>query len=116
MRIPHHLIRTPSGTYAFRQSVPSDLQVVIGRKLIKQTFRTANLASARLRAIVLASGHCDCTIGLRDHTEAERALHLPGSKSSLAELIAERQATQARKHLDDQTSVPVLKRHRPVRI
>jgi len=36
MRIPHHLIRTTSGTYAFRQRVPSDLQVVIGRKLIKQ--------------------------------------------------------------------------------
>jgi hypothetical protein len=55
MRIPHHLIRTPSGTYAFRQRVPNDLQAVIGRKLIKQTLRTANLASARLRAIVLAS-------------------------------------------------------------
>jgi len=40
MRIPHHLIRTPSGTYAFRQRVPNDLQAVIGRKLIKQTLRT----------------------------------------------------------------------------
>lgn len=51
-----------------------------------------------------------------DHAEAERALYLPDSKLRLAALVAERQATQARKHLDDQTSVPVLKRHRPVRI
>jgi len=42
MRIPYYLIRAPSGTYAFRQRVPSDLQVVIGRKLIKQSLRTAN--------------------------------------------------------------------------
>ncbi|WP_310439221.1 DUF6538 domain-containing protein [Stenotrophomonas sp. BIGb0135] len=34
MRSPHHLIRTTSGTYAFRQRVPNDLQVVIGRKFI----------------------------------------------------------------------------------
>ncbi|XGB23559.1 site-specific integrase [Streptomyces sp. II-2-2-2] len=66
MRIPHHLIRTPSGTYAFRQRVPSDLHVVIGRKLIKQTLRTTNLASARLRAIVLASGYAHAYDVLRD--------------------------------------------------
>jgi len=54
MRIP---IRTPSGTYAFRQRVLSDLQIIIGRKLIKKTLRTSNLASAGLRAIVLASGY-----------------------------------------------------------
>ncbi|MEL3954929.1 site-specific integrase [Stenotrophomonas bentonitica] len=66
MRIPHHLIRTASGTYAFRQRVPSDLHVVIGRKLIKQTLRTSNLASARLRAIVLASGYAHAYDVLRD--------------------------------------------------
>lgn len=66
MRIPHHLIRNPSGTYAFRQRVPSDLQSVLGRKLIKQTLRTANPASARLRAIVLASGYAHAYDVLRD--------------------------------------------------
>jgi uncharacterized protein (DUF1778 family) len=66
MRIPHHLIRTPSGTYAFRQRVPSDLQAVTGCKLFKQTLRTANLASARLRAIVLASGYAHAYDVLRD--------------------------------------------------
>lgn len=66
MRIPHHLIRNPSGTYAFRQRVPSDLQSVLGRKLIKQTLRTSNLASARLRAIVLASGYAHAYDVLRD--------------------------------------------------
>ncbi|WP_330218866.1 MULTISPECIES: hypothetical protein [Xanthomonas] len=34
--------------------MPSDLQVIIGCKVIKQTRRTANAASARLRAVVLA--------------------------------------------------------------
>lgn len=51
-----------------------------------------------------------------DHAEAERALYLPDRKSRLIKLIAEHQATQARKHLDDQTSVPALKQHRPARI
>lgn len=50
------------------------------------------------------------------HAEAERALHLPGSKARLAELIAERQAAEARKLLDEQTRVSVLKRSRPARI
>lgn len=59
MRIPHHLIRNPSGIYAFRQRVPSDLQSVLGRKFIKQPLRTLNLASARLREIVFASGFAD---------------------------------------------------------
>lgn len=66
MRIPHHLIRTASGTYAFRQRVTNDLQVVIGRKLIKRTLRTSNRASARLRAIVLASGYAHAYDPLRD--------------------------------------------------
>lgn len=66
MRIPHHLIRNPSGTYAFRQRVPSDLQSVLGLRLIKQTLRTSNLASARLRAIVLASGYAHAYDLLRD--------------------------------------------------
>lgn len=66
MRIPYHLIRTLSGTYAFRQRVPSDLHVVFGRKVIKQTLRTANVASARLRAIVVASGYVHAYDLLRD--------------------------------------------------
>ncbi|WP_312329032.1 DUF6538 domain-containing protein [Stenotrophomonas sp.] len=69
MRIPHHLIRNPSGIYAFRQRVPSDLQSVLGRKFIKQTLRTSNLASARLRAIVLASGYGHAYDLLRDQRE-----------------------------------------------
>lgn len=46
--------------------MPNDLQAVTGRKLIKQTLRTANLASARLRAIVLASGYAHAYDVLRD--------------------------------------------------
>ncbi|MEQ8027126.1 DUF6538 domain-containing protein [Xanthomonas sp. WHRI 10204] len=52
MRIPIILFAPPASNYAFHQRVPSDLQVIIGRKVIKQTRRTANVASARLRASV----------------------------------------------------------------
>ncbi|WP_428849169.1 hypothetical protein [Xanthomonas arboricola] len=46
--------------------MPSDLQVIIGRKVIKQTRRTANVASARLRAVVLASDYAHAYDVLRD--------------------------------------------------
>ncbi|WP_426806626.1 DUF6538 domain-containing protein, partial [Stenotrophomonas sp. SrG] len=43
------------GTYAFRQRAPNDVHAVNGRKHITQPLRTANMASARLRAIGWAS-------------------------------------------------------------
>ncbi|MEN5068860.1 DUF6538 domain-containing protein [Stenotrophomonas sp. TWI1183] len=66
MRIPDHLIRNPSGTYAFCPRAPSDLQSVLRRKLIKQTLRASNLVSARLRAIIVASGYAHAYDLLRD--------------------------------------------------
>ena len=33
MRIPHHLVRSPSGLWSFRQRVPADLQAIIGRRI-----------------------------------------------------------------------------------
>lgn len=76
-------------------------------------------ACSHALAAAIEGGKQETAIALldhADHAEAERALHPSDSKSRLAELIAERQAAQARKHLDDQTSVPALKRHRPARI
>lgn len=58
MRIPNYLTRSPaSGRWSFRQRVPSDLQNVLDRRVIKRTLRTGDLPEARLRAVVLAAGY-----------------------------------------------------------
>ncbi|WP_425522246.1 DUF6538 domain-containing protein, partial [Xanthomonas citri] len=66
MRIPHHLVRSSSGHWSFRQRVPIDLQSVLGRKVIKHTLHTKELPSARLRALMLASGYAQAFDVLRD--------------------------------------------------
>ncbi|WP_045760751.1 site-specific integrase [Xanthomonas albilineans] len=66
MRIPHHLVRSSSGYWSFRQRVPTDLQKVLGRKIIKHTLHTKELPSARLRALMLASGYAQAFDVLRD--------------------------------------------------
>lgn len=66
MRIPHHLVRSSSGHWSFRQRVPTDLQKVLGRKVIKHTLHTKELPSARLRALMLAAGYAQAFDVLRD--------------------------------------------------
>lgn len=66
MRIPHHLTRSVSGLWSFRQRVPADLQHLIGRRVIKRTLRTNDLGEARLRALLLASGYAQAFATLRD--------------------------------------------------
>ena len=66
MRIPHHLVRSSSGLWSFRQRVPADLQHLIGRRLLKRTLRTNDLSEARLRALVLASRYAQAFSTLRD--------------------------------------------------
>ncbi|EKT4440971.1 ankyrin repeat domain-containing protein [Stenotrophomonas maltophilia] len=76
-------------------------------------------ACSHALAAAIEGGKRETAIALldnADHIETERSLYGIERKSCLAELIAERQASQARKHLDDHTSVPALKRHRPARI
>ncbi|MFL7957694.1 DUF6538 domain-containing protein [Xanthomonas vasicola] len=48
MRIPHHLIRSASGRWSFRQRVPLDLQARLGRRVIKRTLRTTELRQAQI--------------------------------------------------------------------
>lgn len=48
MRIPHHLVRSPTGVWSFRQRVPTDLQKTLGRRIFKKTLRTAELAEGVL--------------------------------------------------------------------
>ena len=57
MRIPHHLIRSSSGRWSFRQRVPLDLQARLGRRVIKRTLRTTELRQAQIQAIRLASSY-----------------------------------------------------------
>ena len=40
MRIPHYLVRTPSGTYHFRLKVPTALQAALGVRVVKRSLAT----------------------------------------------------------------------------
>jgi hypothetical protein len=66
MRIPHHLTRSPTCVWSFRQRVPADLQATLGRRIFKKTLRTAELPQARLRALVLASRYAQALTVLRE--------------------------------------------------
>lgn len=55
MRIPHHLVRSPSGLFSFRQRVPSDLQSKLARTVVKRSLRTTDLRQAQVQAIILSS-------------------------------------------------------------
>lgn len=100
MRIPHHLTRSPTGHWAFRQRVPVDLQRVLDRKVIKRTLHTSELASARLRALLLAAGYAQAFDVLRDRRvdklgkkDMEALVERLGHGASLRELTLHR--TQA---------------------
>lgn len=76
-------------------------------------------ACSHALAAAIVAGKQETAIALldyADHAEAERALHLPDSKSRLAGLIAEQGALQARNCLNEQTMAGVMKRHRPARM
>lgn len=66
MRIPHHLVRAPSGLWSFRQRVPTDLQAIVGRRIFKRTLRTSELAVAQLRALQLAARYAQAFDVLRE--------------------------------------------------
>ncbi|WP_152249360.1 DUF6538 domain-containing protein [Xanthomonas maliensis] len=57
MRTPHHLIRSPSGRWSFRQRVPQDLQAKLGQRVVERTLRTKDLRQTQVQAIGLASSH-----------------------------------------------------------
>ncbi|OQP79903.1 integrase [Xanthomonas phaseoli pv. syngonii LMG 9055] len=66
MRIPHHLVRAPSGLWSYRQRVPVDLQPVVGRQTFKRTLHTYDMREARLRALTLAARYAQVFTVLRD--------------------------------------------------
>lgn len=66
MRIPHHLVRSPSGLWSFRQRIPTDLGALIGRRVVKRALRTCEMAVAQLRALTLAARHAQAFSVLRE--------------------------------------------------
>ncbi|MGN6478774.1 DUF6538 domain-containing protein [Luteibacter sp.] len=53
MRIPHYLIKAPSGVYHFRRRMPVLLQAMLGRPAIKRSLFTRDIGVARDRALAL---------------------------------------------------------------
>ena len=97
MRIPHHLTRSPTGLWAFRQRVPTDLQGVVSRRVFKRTLRTRDLPTARLRALAFAAGYAQAFDVLRDQRvdklskrEADELIARLTQSDNLKELILHR--------------------------
>lgn len=65
MRIPHYLVRNPSGLFVFRHKVPMPLQPVLGRKVIKHALGTADTLIATRQALDLAARYARCFQSLR---------------------------------------------------
>ena len=53
MRVPHYLIRSPSGAYTFRLLVPRALRDTLGQRVIKRSLHTNNLVAAQTAALSL---------------------------------------------------------------
>lgn len=87
MRLAHHLLRHASGVFHFRLIVPADLQVLLGRRVIKQSLGgledggagasaagvgasaqdgTDDGSAARLLSTVIHSLSMICCLGARD--------------------------------------------------
>jgi len=54
MRLPHYLVCSPSGTWHFRQRVPSDLHAVLGATCFKHSLRTRDPLLAQRLALDMA--------------------------------------------------------------
>ncbi|WP_327436926.1 DUF6538 domain-containing protein, partial [Xanthomonas perforans] len=66
MRIPHHLVRAPSGLWSYRQRVPVDLQPIVGRQTFKRTLHTYDMREARLRALTMAARYAQVFTVLKE--------------------------------------------------
>lgn len=55
LRLPHHLLRHPSGVYHFRLVVPRDLKEAVGKGVIKHSLRTRDVGIARAYAYALGA-------------------------------------------------------------
>lgn len=55
MRLPHYLVRNPSGRFVFRLRVPARFQALMGRVVIKHALGTTNRRDAQQRALALSA-------------------------------------------------------------
>ncbi|MDX1555944.1 MAG: DUF6538 domain-containing protein [Xanthomonadales bacterium] len=65
MRLPHHLLRHPSGIYHFRLVVPRDLCAVIGLRVVKRSTGTRDLRQAARSAWAWSSSYARAFDALR---------------------------------------------------
>ncbi|HDS1612456.1 tyrosine-type recombinase/integrase [Stenotrophomonas maltophilia] len=99
MRIPHHLVRARSGLWSFRQRVPTDLQALVGKRILKRTLRTFELSVAQLRALTLAARYAQAFSVLRERRmgtqdeDIETLLARLTSSDSLQQLTLNRTRT-----------------------
>lgn len=66
MRIPHHLTRSATGLWSFRQRVPVDLHAVLRRRIIKRSLRTHDLRHAQAQALALMARYAHAFAMARD--------------------------------------------------
>jgi integrase len=57
MRLPHHLVRSPSGIFHFRLKVPARLHATMGLRVIKQSLRTRDANAVRIYSYGLSPGY-----------------------------------------------------------
>lgn len=55
MRLPHHLVRSSTGVFHFRQKVPLALQSTVGLRVIKRSLGTRDPRTAQARAYLLSA-------------------------------------------------------------
>jgi len=80
MRVPHYLVKTPSGTWHFRRRMPVSLIGVLGKPVIKRTLGTRELPVARDIALNLWRAYDELHTYVRTRVMA--------GKKDVAEIIA----------------------------
>jgi hypothetical protein len=70
MRLPHYLVFSPSGTWHFRQHVPTDLHAVLGTKCFKHSLRTRDPLTAQRLALDMAERYARDIRQARECTSA----------------------------------------------
>ena len=65
MRLAHHLLRHPSGVWHFRLIVPTDLQLLLGRRVIKKSLGTRDPVVARAWAYALGAQYAQAFAAAR---------------------------------------------------
>lgn len=94
MRLPHHLLRHPSGMFHFRLIVPRDLRAALSKAVVKISLRTRDPAIARGHAYALGARYAAAFAALRSQTMAKppsiddvlRSLQSDASRSYEVEL------------------------------